>query len=92
MYDFLAAYRTVPLIFLPTEEQLRESINQIKRDRDDREKSDLTDEEIQEILATRTRELTRNLFPTYQNLIPKVIEKVLQADESKALDEFMMKL
>lgn len=88
IYDFLAAYRTVPQIFLIPEETLRQEINKNFESYE----TDLTDEQIKDLITTRANELTKNLFPTYQNLIPKVVDQILKAEEDRALDSFMMAL
>ncbi len=92
MYDFLAAYWTVPSIFLPSEDSIRTTIEKIREKNDQRGKSDLNDEEIGTIIKERTKELTKELFPTYQNLLPKVVDQILAAEEDRALDTFMISL
>lgn len=92
MYDFLAAYWTVPNIFLPSEETIRTKIDTIRDQKNEREKSDLNDEEITALIQERMKELTKDLFPSYQNVIPKVVEQILAAKEERVIDTFMITL
>lgn len=92
LYDFLAAYRSVPLILLPSEDEIGSAISKSVESSQNRDKPDLTDEEIKVIIDERIKTYTDNLFPSYQNLIPEVITKILDANEARAEDRFLMTL
>ncbi|MDR3168426.1 MAG: DUF3160 domain-containing protein [Candidatus Peribacteria bacterium] len=89
IYDFLAAYRAIPHIFLPTNQELIEASTTRSSAMDMDLKTDLTDENIQNIIQKRTQTIAKTLAPTYQTLIPQIVEKILKADKDGANDEFL---
>jgi hypothetical protein len=92
-YDFLSAYWVVPQIFLPSEESIRETINKmLEKEKWNPDYTDLTDEQIQEIIQKRTQDMTKTLAPQYKTLIPQIVDKILKADNPKTIDTFLASL
>ena len=85
IYDFLTAYRAVPVIFLPAQEEMMEIIST----QYEQENPDLSDEQLTQLINQRTATISKTLAPTYQTLIPTIIEAIQNADESRAIDTFL---
>ncbi|MDR0607737.1 MAG: DUF3160 domain-containing protein [Candidatus Peribacteria bacterium] len=83
IYQFLAAYRAVPHIFLPTNDDIIAAVDDKNFDYESGN-PDLTDAEITQMIQKRTQTIAKTLAPTYQKLIPQIVEKILQADEPLA--------
>lgn len=90
IYEFLTAYRSVPYILLPeiNENSIRESF-QNDQEYYNNPSGDLTDEQITTLIHTRTKNITETLAEPYKTLIPQIIEKILKAEESGVIDEFL---
>jgi hypothetical protein len=85
-YEFLAAYWAVPQIFLPSNQELITFAQNNSAEGD----GDIDDKQLETLLRQRIKTITKSLAPTYQTLIPQVVEKILKADEGKSTDEFLL--
>ena len=79
IYQFLTAYRAVPHILLPTNQAMIEASSLWSSAMQEYQQADITDEQIQQIIKERTQTISKTLAPTYQILIPDIIEKILEA-------------
>jgi hypothetical protein len=77
----------VPQIFLPDNQSLIDA-GTTKYDYHE-EKNDLTDDQIRTIITERTQTIAKTLAPTYQTLIPQVVENIMKAEEYQTIDPFL---
>ncbi|MDR2191187.1 MAG: DUF3160 domain-containing protein [Candidatus Peribacteria bacterium] len=92
-YAFLAAYWAVPHIFLPSNDQLialsQQAMNRARENNDYDSSPNIGDEALATFLQQRMQTITSTLPAPYQTLLPQIVEKILKADEPKAMDEFL---
>lgn len=78
-YEFLATYRAIPHAILISNDEL---INKITTAMENGESPDLSNEQLQKLIITNSKQIFANLTPAYKKAAEETLQEILQANNS----------